>query len=117
MSIFLSLGLLSKNPSKSDALFDILEQFYFLRRGIVSPTPNPKAWGPPLVGSPRLPFPPSSTSGCSMPWWQGTHISCFFFYTVVYLTIVILFWFISSFIDFTINCYAPLISAFTSTLT
>jgi hypothetical protein len=52
-----------------------------LRWGVVSPMPNSQAWGPPLVGCPRLliqyirsyppyleDFPPSATWGRTMPW-------------------------------------------------
>jgi hypothetical protein len=63
--------------------------------GVVSPTPNPKAGGPPLVGCPRLliqyirsyplypeDFPPSATWGRAMPWWQGTHLTSQYIETV-----------------------------------
>jgi hypothetical protein len=52
-----------------------------------SPTPNPQAGGPLLVGCPRLlikyrsylphpeDFPPSTTWGRAMLWWQGTHLT------------------------------------------
>jgi hypothetical protein len=49
----------------------------FLRWGAVSPTLNPQAGGPPLIGCPRLliqyirSFPPSATWGRAMLWWQG----------------------------------------------
>ena len=56
----------------------------FLRRGVVSTSPNPQAGGPPLVGCPRLliqfihsypsileAVPPSATWGRAIPWWQG----------------------------------------------
>jgi hypothetical protein len=33
---------------------NILVTSLFLRSGVVSPTPNPQAGGPPLVGCPRL---------------------------------------------------------------
>jgi hypothetical protein len=42
------------NPSRSEASCDLSYQVYFLRWGVVSPTPNPKVWGPPLVGCNRL---------------------------------------------------------------
>jgi hypothetical protein len=61
----------------------------FLRCGVVSTLPNPKAGRPPLVGCPQLlvqyirsyppylePVPPSVTWGRAMPWWQHwTHLS------------------------------------------
>jgi hypothetical protein len=61
----------------------------FLRRGVISTSPNLQAGGPPLVGCPRLliqnirsypayleAVPPSATWGRAMPWWQHwTHIS------------------------------------------
>jgi hypothetical protein len=47
--------LYPKNPFKSEALGDISQQAcFFLRRGVVSPTPSPQAGGPTLVGCPRL---------------------------------------------------------------
>jgi hypothetical protein len=56
----------------------------FLRRGVVSTSPNSQAGGPPLVGCPRMliqnirSYPPylevvspSATWWRAMPWWQG----------------------------------------------
>jgi hypothetical protein len=39
--------LLAFFPSRSEASFECSQQAYFLRRGVVSPTPNPQAGGPP----------------------------------------------------------------------
>jgi hypothetical protein len=35
-----SILIYPKNPSRSEALCDISKEAYFLRRGVVSPTPN-----------------------------------------------------------------------------
>jgi hypothetical protein len=43
-----------KNPFRSEALCDLSYQAYFLKCGVVSPTPNLQSGAPPLVGSPRL---------------------------------------------------------------
>jgi hypothetical protein len=37
-----------KNPSRSEASCDLSQQAYFLRWGIISPTTNPQAGGPPI---------------------------------------------------------------------
>ena len=59
----------------------IRNMFKFLRRGVVSTSPNSHAGGPPLVGCSRLliqyihsyleAVPPSATWGRAMPRWQG----------------------------------------------
>jgi hypothetical protein len=47
-------GLEYKNQSMSEFSSEFSKQAYFLRRGVVSPTPNPQDGGAPLVGCPRL---------------------------------------------------------------
>ena len=44
----------STAQSKSEALWNIFQNFEFLRWGVVGTSPNPQAGGPPLVGFPRL---------------------------------------------------------------
>jgi hypothetical protein len=44
----------SRNPSMSETSSLLSWQASFLRWGVVSPTPNHQAEGPPLVGCPRL---------------------------------------------------------------
>jgi hypothetical protein len=43
-----------KNQSRSEAPWNISLHIIFLRRGVVSPTPNTQDEVPPLVGCPRL---------------------------------------------------------------
>jgi hypothetical protein len=64
---------------------------------VVSPTPNPKAGGPPLAGCPWLliqyirsyppypeDFPLPATWGRAMPWWQGTHLTWSLYSLVIF---------------------------------
>jgi hypothetical protein len=79
MSIFFSLGRLSKQSVQVQSPL-----WHF----VTSSTPNPQAGGSPSVSCPWLlfnilaatlpiwkPSPPSTTWGCAMPWWQGTHLT------------------------------------------
>jgi hypothetical protein len=53
-SIFLSLSHLSKESVQVRGPSWHFVTSFFLRRGVVSPTPNPPAWETPLVGFPQL---------------------------------------------------------------
>jgi hypothetical protein len=44
----------SQQPSCPRLLVNFRNNLIFLRWGVVSPTPNPQAGGPPLIGCPRL---------------------------------------------------------------
>ena len=44
----------TKNQSKAEALWKFRNMGEFIRRGVVSTSPNPQSAGPPLVGCPRL---------------------------------------------------------------
>jgi hypothetical protein len=80
ISVFLSLGRLSKESAELRGLVTFRNNYFLLRR-VVSPTPNHQAGGPTRVGCPRLliqyirsypPYleapPPSATRGRAMPW-------------------------------------------------
>jgi hypothetical protein len=54
MSIFFTLGRLSKEPVQLRGPLWHVVTSLFLRWGVLSPTPNSQAGGPPLVGCPRL---------------------------------------------------------------
>jgi hypothetical protein len=55
MSIFVSLGRLFKQSVQVRGPFLIFRNTHiFLRRGVVSPTPDNQAGGPLLIGWPRL---------------------------------------------------------------
>jgi hypothetical protein len=89
ISIFFRLGRLSTESVQDRGFLRIfVTSLFFLRRGIVSPTLNSHAGGPPLVGCTRLliqyirsnlhnwrVFPPSAIWGRAMPWWRGTHVT------------------------------------------
>jgi hypothetical protein len=51
---FLAWVVYPKGPSKSKALLNVSYQTYIVRWMVVSPPPNPQAWGPPHVVCPRL---------------------------------------------------------------
>jgi hypothetical protein len=76
-----------------------------LRLGVVGPTLNPQAGGPPPVGCPRLliryirsyspypqDFPPSATWGRAMPWWEGTHLTWVALLVVIFIITLIIFY-------------------------
>jgi hypothetical protein len=54
MSLFRRLGCLSKESVRSRLMFMSRNRFIFVRKRVVSPTPNPQAGGPPLVICPWL---------------------------------------------------------------
>jgi hypothetical protein len=58
ISVFFSLGRLSKEPVQARGfLLSFATNIFFLQWGVVSPTLNPHAGGPPLVSCPRLLIP------------------------------------------------------------
>jgi hypothetical protein len=90
MSFFQCLGRTKESVQVRGTLKHFVTIETFLRWGVIGPTPNPQAGGPPLVGCQRLliryvrsyppypeDFPPSATWGRAMPWWQGTHLTWF----------------------------------------
>jgi hypothetical protein len=54
ISIFFRLGRLSKESVQVRGFLWSFVTSLFLGQGVVSPMANPQAWGPPLVGCPRL---------------------------------------------------------------
>jgi hypothetical protein len=99
MELIFSLGSLSKDPVQvRNPLWHSVTSLFFLRWGVVSPTPNPPAGGPPFVGCPRLliqyirNYPPylEAVSAIhnlrrAMPWWQGSQLTWIF---IPYLLII-----------------------------
>jgi hypothetical protein len=88
MSFFQCLGRTKESVQVQGTLKHFVTIEKFLWWGVVGPTPNPQAGGPPLVGGQRLliqyvrsyppypeDFPTSTTWGRTMPWWQGTHLT------------------------------------------
>jgi hypothetical protein len=83
ISIFRSVGRLSKKSIHvwGPLWHFVTRLFFFLWRGVVSPTPNPHVGRRPLVGCPRLLFqyirsyPPSATCGRAMPLWHRTQLT------------------------------------------
>jgi hypothetical protein len=64
------LGRLSKESVQVRCSICFFVTRLFLRWGVISPTPNPQAGGPPIVLCPRL-----LIQFIRMPWWQGTHLT------------------------------------------
>jgi hypothetical protein len=88
MSTFLSSGRLYKESFQVRGPSWHFVTKLFLRWGVVSPTPNPQAGGPPLSAIRDclfnlfaatlhiwLPSHWSATRGRAMPWWHGTHLT------------------------------------------
>jgi hypothetical protein len=74
MSIFCRLGHLSKRIHPGPMFFmNFCNNFVFLWWGIVSPTPNPQAGGPPSVVCPRFLIPYISSY---LPKTIGTKLQC-----------------------------------------
>jgi hypothetical protein len=52
-------------------MWRVRNMLIFLQRGVVGPTHNSLAGGPPLIGYPRQLNLPTASWGRALPWWQG----------------------------------------------
>jgi hypothetical protein len=89
MSIFLSLGRLSRESVKVQGpLWHFVTNLFFYGEELLAPCPAPKLEDHSLPAVRNCffniftatlhiwkPSPPSATWGCTMLWWQGTHLN------------------------------------------